>query len=140
MRTAQSDLSLRWAHRSFCWFCRAVAQIAIQLLCFFIDCGTITEPSNGAVSYSNNGATTYQEVATFTCDAGYDLSGDATRTCEASGNWGGATPVCNIKGKPYFVIFMSINSCHVSLELTDKAYFYSSIDIFCRPRMIRYLC
>ena len=22
---AQTDLSLRWAHRSFCWFCRAVA-------------------------------------------------------------------------------------------------------------------
>ena len=23
----QSDLSLRWAHMSFCWFCRAAAQI-----------------------------------------------------------------------------------------------------------------
>ena len=25
---AQADLSLRWAHRSFCWFCRAVAQFS----------------------------------------------------------------------------------------------------------------
>ena len=24
---AQADLSLRWVHRSFCWFCRAVAHI-----------------------------------------------------------------------------------------------------------------
>ena len=25
---AQVDLSLRWAHRSFCWFCHAVAQFS----------------------------------------------------------------------------------------------------------------
>ena len=24
---AQSDLSLRWAHKSFCWFCHAPAQM-----------------------------------------------------------------------------------------------------------------
>ena len=24
---AKADLSLRWAHRSFCWFCHEVAQI-----------------------------------------------------------------------------------------------------------------
>ena len=28
-RDAQSDLSLRWAHRSFCWFCHAAAHIII---------------------------------------------------------------------------------------------------------------
>ena len=26
-----SDLSLRWEHRSFCWFCRAAAQLSIGL-------------------------------------------------------------------------------------------------------------
>ena len=25
---AQADLSLRWAHKSFCWFCHAVAQFS----------------------------------------------------------------------------------------------------------------
>ena len=30
MRTAQADLSLRWAHRSFCWFCHAAAQITFN--------------------------------------------------------------------------------------------------------------
>ena len=29
---AQADLSLHWAHRSFCWFCHAVAQISTSLL------------------------------------------------------------------------------------------------------------
>ena len=28
---AQADLSLRWAHMSFCWFCRAAAQILLLL-------------------------------------------------------------------------------------------------------------
>ena len=28
---AQTDLSLHWAHRSFCWFCRAAAHIANSL-------------------------------------------------------------------------------------------------------------
>ena len=28
---AQADLSLRWAHRSFCWFCCAAAQIIIYI-------------------------------------------------------------------------------------------------------------
>ena len=27
---AQADLSLRWAQRSFCWFCHEAAQIAIH--------------------------------------------------------------------------------------------------------------
>ena len=30
---AQADLSLGWAHRSFCWFCRAVAHV---VFCFMI--------------------------------------------------------------------------------------------------------
>ena len=27
---AQFDLSLRWVHMSFCWFCRAVAQMMLK--------------------------------------------------------------------------------------------------------------
>ena len=54
-------------------------------------------PANGGVTYSN-GVTTYQEVATFTCDPGYDLTGNVTRTCLADGVWGDFSPVCVIKG------------------------------------------
>ena len=68
-----------------------------------IDCGTLPNPDNGGVSYSN-GVTTYQEVATFTCDAGYILTGVVTRTCLASGNWDGSSPVCVIKGNTFAVL------------------------------------
>ena len=27
MLTAKADLSLRWVHRSFCWFCHALPQV-----------------------------------------------------------------------------------------------------------------
>ena len=32
---AQADLSLRWAHRSFCWFCHEVAQVMFRGFCDF---------------------------------------------------------------------------------------------------------
>ena len=31
MADVQADLSLRWADRSFCWFCHAVAHKQIQV-------------------------------------------------------------------------------------------------------------
>ena len=30
---AQADLSLRWAHRSFCWFCHEAAQV-VEWMCY----------------------------------------------------------------------------------------------------------
>ena len=35
-KTAQADLSLRWAHMPFCWFCRATAHIV-----FYSSCGCL---------------------------------------------------------------------------------------------------
>ena len=42
---AQADLSLRWAHRSFCWFCHAAAHVStpwLMLLCdvLILNCQT----------------------------------------------------------------------------------------------------
>ena len=75
---------------------------------FLTDCGLIESPADGSVTYSNS-ATTYQEVATFSCDIGFDLIGDTSRTCMDDGMWGGASPVCQIKGKVYFnVLFHAL--------------------------------
>ena len=42
---AQADLSLRWAHMSFCWFCHAAAHFSnhIKLLCMIFIINTVTE-------------------------------------------------------------------------------------------------
>ena len=57
-----------------------------------MDCGTLANPSNGQVSHPNG--TTVEQTATYSCDAGYNLVGDSTRMCQATGAWSGSAPVC----------------------------------------------
>ncbi|XP_035660140.1 CUB and sushi domain-containing protein 1-like [Branchiostoma floridae] len=53
-------------------------------------CQELSALNNGQVS----GGHAYGDVATFTCNTGYELQGDATRTCQADQQWSGAQPVC----------------------------------------------
>ena len=57
-----------------------------------VDCGTLTNPVNGQVSHS--GGTTFEQTATYSCNAGYGLVGDNTRTCQATRVWSGSAPTC----------------------------------------------
>ena len=56
-----------------------------------IDCGLLTDPENGEVSFSS---TIYNSVATYICDSGYALIGDNMRTCLDTGLWSGSAPTC----------------------------------------------
>eukprot|EP00058_Branchiostoma_floridae_P025619 XP_002611109.1 hypothetical protein BRAFLDRAFT_70467 [Branchiostoma floridae] len=58
--------------------------------CIGVQCPTLTAPENGAV----NGGNSYQDVVQFTCNHGYQLIGDSSRTCQADGTWTGADPTC----------------------------------------------
>ena len=55
--------------------------------------GGLTDPDNGAVSLSG---TTYNSVATYSCDSDYVLMGDNTRRCLDTGLWSGSTPTCGM--------------------------------------------
>ena len=57
-----------------------------------VDCGTLTEPDNGQVNHT--AGTTVGQNATYSCDTGYNLVGNSTRTCQAIGNWSGSAPTC----------------------------------------------
>ena len=61
-----------------------------------IDCGTIELGTlqNGLIM---NSETTYNSVATYTCNDGYILNGNATRTCLETGLWSGSVPTCTSK-------------------------------------------
>ncbi|KAH3725831.1 hypothetical protein DPMN_051682 [Dreissena polymorpha] len=64
------------------------------------NCGTLSKPLNGSVSFVPN--TEYLSQAEFECDIGYCyLSGNKTRTCTDSGRsagvWAGTSPTCVIK-------------------------------------------
>ena len=57
-----------------------------------MDCGSLTDPANGQVDLTSG--TTFGQTATYSCNTGYNLVGDSTRTCQATGEWSGSTPTC----------------------------------------------
>jgi sulfatase modifying factor 1 len=56
------------------------------------DCGT---PASSAHATVDAPLTTYGSTATYGCVSGYVMSGEATRTCDASGDWSGNVPSCS---------------------------------------------
>ena len=57
-----------------------------------VDCGNLTDPANGSVTHTSG--TTFGQTATYSCNTGYNLVGDSTRTCQAVGEWSGSVPTC----------------------------------------------
>ena len=56
-----------------------------------VDCGALINPANGLVSHTG---TTFGQTATYSCNTGYNLVGDNTRTCQATRMWTGSVPTC----------------------------------------------
>ena len=63
-----------------------------------IDCDLLPLPSEGQVDYTPGVVTSLETglnaTASYSCSEGYDLDGDAMRTCQANGQWDGAEPMC----------------------------------------------
>ena len=57
-----------------------------------VDCGVLTYPSNGAVDTSSG--TTFMMTATYSCNTGYNIVEEATRTCGATALWTPEAPTC----------------------------------------------
>jgi hypothetical protein len=55
------------------------------------DCLAPPAPGHGKVTAPK---TTVGATATYSCDAGFTLTGTATRTCQTSGAWSGTAPTC----------------------------------------------
>ena len=71
--------------------CRCINLHDIFLI-LTVDCGSLTDPANGQVSHT--AGTRFGQTATYSCNTGYNLVGDSTRTCQATGNWSGSVPTC----------------------------------------------
>ena len=52
------------------------------------------DPDNGQVELSD---TVFGSIATYSCDAGYNLNGSMLRVCMASGQWSEEDPLCQSK-------------------------------------------
>ncbi|KAK2514926.1 Svep1 [Columba guinea] len=60
-------------------------------ICIPVSCGTPEPPEHGflvGTKYS------YKDVILYKCDSGYELQGDAERTCQEDKLWSGTVPVC----------------------------------------------
>ena len=64
------------------------------------DCGStdIQRPVNGNVNLTEK--TTIGSQAIFSCDAGFVMIGEETRTCQLTG-WSGSNPICGMSIKNY---------------------------------------
>ena len=58
-------------------------------------CGTLSGPTkfNGQVTQTG---IVLGSTAAYTCDTDYSLVGNATRECQADGNWSGAAAICQL--------------------------------------------
>ena len=57
-----------------------------------VDCGSLTDPANGQVDHT--AGTSLGQTTIYSCNTGYNLVGDSTRTCNATGIWSGNAPTC----------------------------------------------
>ena len=59
-----------------------------------VDCG---DP--GTVDHATKAGSIYiyNNVVTYTCNTGYEMSGSASITCQASGFWSDNQPICTSK-------------------------------------------
>ena len=57
-----------------------------------MDCGALRNPVNGQVNDTNG--TIFGQTATYSCNTGYNLVGNSTRMCQATGVWTGSAPSC----------------------------------------------
>ena len=64
----------------------------VFLILTAVDCGHLTDPANGSVTHTSG--TTFGQTATYSCNTGYNLVGNRSQTCQATGNWSGSEPTC----------------------------------------------
>ena len=57
------------------------------LILAVVDCGNLTDPANGQVTHTTG--TTFGQIATYSCNIGYNLVGNSTGVCQDTGEWSG---------------------------------------------------
>ncbi|XP_065899234.1 uncharacterized protein [Dysidea avara] len=74
-------------------------------LCTDTRCFDLTTPSNGEItscSSDSNGVGYEGDTCSYTCNTGYELTGNDTRTCQRNGSWSGSDDVCREVTCPSF--------------------------------------
>ena len=81
---------------------------AIFSLCYTsVLCSTLNDPNNGVINcaYGDDEVPSYEDICSFTCNTGYELTGSDTWTCQSDGSWSGTitNDVCRT-GTTYVIV------------------------------------
>ena len=92
----------------------------VFLLLTVVECRSLNAITNGQVNHS--AGTTFGQTATYSCDTGYTLEGNSTRTCQANGMWSGSEPTCQ------GVLMLSTPECTKNLgdDFTKQSFLTST--------------
>ena len=69
----------------------------LSFLFLALQCSQPAAPANGGRDRESG---VVGDVVTYHCNNGYNLRGDTTRTCGASGQWSGSVPTCECESWP----------------------------------------
>ncbi|XP_065901690.1 adhesion G protein-coupled receptor E2-like [Dysidea avara] len=67
-----------------------------QMICQEQTCQLLVAPDNGMINCSlgDDGQASLGDTCTVTCNSGYELSGNTSRSCQINGNWSGTESTC----------------------------------------------
>ena len=130
LRGGSAELG-RWIYRYFCLLCSppklplfssARFSFFSHRGCFSLQgCTELPAVDGMTIAYADD-QRTVDSVATYSCTAADHVlsGGDATRTCQADGSWGGASPTCTVRRQPFAVTLLgaleSDSKVHESIE------------------------
>ncbi|XP_065916119.1 uncharacterized protein [Dysidea avara] len=62
-----------------------------KAMCTKVSCPSLAAPNNGMIDCTGN---MFEDTCTFSCDQGYELNGNETRTCQSNTTWNGTDVMC----------------------------------------------
>ena len=65
-------------------------------------------------SLGDDGVPSYEDTCSFTCNTGYELTGNDTRTCQSDGSWSGSNAVCT-RGKFHMNLILCVRELPVCI-------------------------
>ncbi len=80
-------------------------------------CSDLAKPNNGVIGYNMGTASLrpVNTVANYTCDTGYTINGDTTRTCGSDGMWSGSELVCQRKWNGFCTVLCVYIDSHIEI-------------------------
>ena len=70
--------------------------VSVSTVLLLVTCPSLNHPDNGngSCSWKGDRGPFPGDTCTFTCNNGYQLMGNAIRTCGNDGNWNGSDAMC----------------------------------------------